>query len=644
MSSRRTSVYLFGALIGLCAAGIAAVVCHPHARAGLVGQALWRAELVTYDFRMAYSPPLPESPDITLVTLDEVSFSQPKLAVWPWPRRYHAWVLDRLKRAGAKVIALDMILEGAGGPPAVPGAGPDATGIPPPSVDDLKLTKAIRNAGNVVLAVEVATEGVAGKESAAQLTVAHYPYPDFEDAALALACVDLHKDLDEVVRQFQTKVTHQSEVIPTVALQLAGLYRGQDPATLGEKMLTLGRGGHPALGAQSFLVNYRASVGVGFKRIPYYQVLEGSFDPDAVRGKIVLVGGTALALQDIHGTPVSMRGLAGAGGQAALMPGVEILAHATDTVLRAAPMKPVSMAASAAATILCALAMALLLSWLRPLKAFALGWLPLVAGSTFVTFELFWNQRLWVPLVPILLGITLAYAGGTVYLELTVEREQARIRRAWAKRVSPEVLSVILNNPGLAKVTGRQLVGTVFFSDLQGFTTFCHSSPPEVVVEQINRYLELATRTIRKHGGTIHKFIGDGVMAVFGDPVPHSDHAARAVAASVELQKGMAELRRNQLPSEWPMIMRIGLHTGELIAGDIGSEDMLEYTVMGDTVSTASRLEGMNKEFGTGLLLSQATAEQLGDAFGLEALGNVQVRGRSESLEVYTVREVPKNG
>jgi adenylate cyclase len=198
-------------------------------------------------------------------------------------------------------------------------------------------------------------------------------------------------------------------------------------------------------------------------------------------------------------------------------------------------------------------------------------------------------------------------------------------------------MKVILANPDLTKVEGQRVVGTVFFSDLRGFTTHCSTCDPEQVVSDINEYLTLATKVIRAHGGTVHKFIGDGVMAVFGDPVPQPDHADRAVAASLEIQREMQRLRGGRSEAEWEMFVRIGLHSGELVAGDIGSEDMLEYTVMGETVSVAARLEGLNKELGTEILLSADTAEMLDDRFELRALGEVEVRGRPEPLEVLTV-------
>jgi adenylate cyclase len=637
MSAR---LHLTAIAIGLGCGLIAALLCHPSARIGLLGQALWRAEWISYDYRLSYGPNPGASPDIVLVTIDQESFAQPQMTVWPWPRRFHAWTVARLKKAGARYIGLDMVLEGSSAQPGTVAKAPAAgapVGPPPPGPDDLKLAQTLKRDGNVLLAMEVAREKTTGAQS--EMVIASFPHPDLEDAALGVACVNLPRDLDGIIRRYWASYTHQGEVIPTLAFYLASLYRNEDLAALTRRIMARGRSDYPLLGGQSFFIHYRAPIGVGFTRIPYYRVMTGDFDPALVRGKIVLVGATASLLQDLHGTPMALRGLGGAGGSAALMPGVEILASATDTVLRGNPIRPLAPLQTILLTLLVSLIVALLLFWLRPVRALFMVWLPLTILLVVATFEVFWLRDLWVPLVPLLLGATLTYGLGTVYLELTVEREQARLRRAWGKRVSPEVLSVILSDSRLAQVAGRRVTGTVFFSDLQGFTTFCHDCPPETVVTQINAYLQLATQVIRRHGGTLHKFIGDGVMAVFGDPVPQEDHARRAVAASLELQREMARLRDQQPADAWPMLMRIGLHSGELIAGDIGSEDLLEYTVMGDTVSTASRLESLNKDYGTWIMLSGATAAQVADHFRLVPLGEVQVRGRSEALEIYTVTE-----
>jgi adenylate cyclase len=238
--------------------------------------------------------------------------------------------------------------------------------------------------------------------------------------------------------------------------------------------------------------------------------------------------------------------------------------------------------------------------------------------------------------------MALSYSASTVYMYLVEERQRLHLRRAWRQRVSSEVLSVILSNPGLTQVMGKRIDATCLFSDLRGFTDMCHALEPEQVVQRLNEYLTEMTRIIQTHGGVIHKFIGDGIMAVFGDPVAHTDHAARAVRAAIEMQREMAKLReRAEAEGSQPLHMRIGIHTGPLVAGDIGSQQFLEYTVIGATVSIASRLEGLNKELGTDLLIGKATREGLGNEFAVTPLGFAEVRGVPEPVEVFSVAPGP---
>lgn len=635
----RRLLFLIAAVLGLVSGAFSAWLCHPLTRAGLLSQGLWRAELISYDYRLSHSLATERSPNVVLVTIDDESLSQEALQVWPWPRSFHAKVLQELRRARPRLIGYDVIFAGVSGQSR---KGNDLDGpltLPEASPEDRQLTSAIKQAGNVILAMEVARSAVAGKEGAAELEVGNFPFEDFEDAACGLASVNLPRDLDGVIRRIGVSVTFQDERFLSLPIALAARYLGTAPGPLGARVLREGYATHPALGGNSVLLPYRAPVGAGFIRIPIHRVLSGDYDRSQVRGKIVLIGSTASSLQDLHATPMALRGEGGAGGKAALMPGVEVLANATDAFLERRYVLPLRPIWSALLTVLVSLLMSLLLVHLHPAKALLLGWIPLLILSLVFTFELFWTRHLWVPLVPLLMGITLSYGAGTVYLELTAERAQRRLRQAWARRVSPEVLSVILNNPGLTRVKGRRLVGTVVFTDLQGFTTFCQSHPPELVVDRVNEYFSVAAEVTRKYGGTILKFIGDGVMTVFGDPVEQPDHAERAVRASIEFVERMRDLNRSAGPDDWVMHVRIGIHTGELVAGDVGPEHLLEYTVMGDTVSTASRLEGINKDFGTQILLSAETARQLGDALPLLALGEVEVRGRSGPMQVYTVKE-----
>ncbi|MGI5817293.1 MAG: CHASE2 domain-containing protein [Armatimonadota bacterium] len=640
---RQHGLRVIGIAIGLGAGLFAAWLCDPSTPAGLLSQVLYRAELSLYDYRLAWAPgdhgqsgPVP-SRDITLVTIDEESFSQPELSMWPWPRRFHARVLRRLGDAGARVIGMDIILAGVSGDPECPPGEDPFLWTPPLSPDDEALVAGLRAAGNVVLALEVVHEAVAGTGAAGELIVANFPLPEFEEASLALGAVSLPADLDGTVRRYLTSVTHQDAVWPSMAVCLAALRAGVGPAELAARILVAARSDHPALPLEDFLINYRAPVGQGFVRIPYYRVLSGEFDHALVADRIVLLGATARSLQDLHATPVSLRGIPGTSQKVAAMPGVEVIAAATDTILRSAWIVPAPVWMAILLTAVLSMLMGALVCWLRPLRGLLLGWLPLVALALILTFEAMWTRRMWLPLVPLLLGVTLTFVLDTVYLELTSWHAERRLRRAWSMRVAPEVLRVILADPELARVAGRRVIGTVFFSDLQEFTTFCSTSAPEEVVNQVNRYLSVVTEVILAHGGTVHKFIGDGVMAVFGDPVPHDDHATRAVAASLEIQERIAHLRAAAAPDEWPIIVRIGLHTGELVAGDVGSERMLEYTVMGETVSVASRLESANKELGTSILMSDVTAKLIAPDYAPRSLGRIPVRGLAEPIDVFSV-------
>jgi len=319
------------------------------------------------------------------------------------------------------------------------------------------------------------------------------------------------------------------------------------------------------------------------------------------------------------------------------MPGVEVQANALATILRGRYVRPVSIPLVWLITLLLALLAAEATILLRPLRATPLVVFLLVATAVAAT-ALMWMSDLWLPLVPITLGCFLAYVEATVYMYLVEERARLRLRKAWEQRVSAEVLKVILNNPEMSRVAGRRLAATLMFTDLRGFTTMCHTSPPEEVVQRLNEYLTAMTRIIRKHGGTIHKFIGDGIMAVFGDPVAHPDHAERAVRASVEMQECMQALAKEAMRQGLaPLRMGVGIHTGELVAGDIGSEQLLEYAVIGDTVSTASRIEGLNKDHQTGILFSGQTRRALPGDLSVRYVATQAVRGRDEPLELYTV-------
>ncbi len=644
MQKRRGS-YISAVTIGLAAATLALLLTWPGFNLGLLGQALWRLELFSYDFRSTYHAPQTPSDHIVIVTIDEGSIAT--LGRWPWPRSYHARVIENLSHAGAKLIGVDLVLS------TVSSTDADLEGAreqpldwePEPSAGDLALAEAMAAAGNVVLALSMATSHARHGEMAAEVSQAEFPYWRFEEAAYALAVVNMPKDLDGPVRRCWLARTYQDEQWFTMPLVLAAEFQGVEPAAQAKEVARAARTSSPYLHGDSFAIAYRGRPGGGFTRIPYWQVLRSNFAPEQVAGKIVLIGATDPALQDMYDTPLSLGLESSASNESGRqMPGVEVMASAMDTILEERYIKPAPPILPMLLTCLLAVAVALFEIKLRPLWSLGLVWLPAMVIPLLAALALLEYSNLWLLLIIAFLGVTLSYGGTTVYMELTTERQRRRLHRSWAQRVSPEVLRVILDNPALTEVPGENVVATVLFTDLQGFTTFCHEYPPERVVETLNEYLSDITLVIRRQGGTVHKFIGDGVMATFGAPVPQPDHARRAVQAACEIQEEIERLTAKLGSDRWSTIVRVGVHTGELVAGDIGSEELLEYTVIGDTVSTASRLEELNKQFGTRVMISQATAQAAGPGFELESLGAVEIRGRSEPLEVFAVKGLTENG
>ncbi len=643
MHSRRSS-YIAAVAIGLAAAVVALVLTWPGFNLGLLGQALWRLELATYDVRLAYSVPNTPADDIVIVTIDEGSIAE--LGTWPWPRSYHARVIENLAEADAKLIGVDMILSTLSSADAQLEAAADQPldWEPEPSADDLALAEAIAKAGNVVLAIAIAESHAQHGEMAAEIAQADFPHWRFEEVAYGLGVVNMPKDLDGWVRRCWLTRSYQDERLSTMPLLLAAEFKGIDHTTQATEVARAARVDSAYLHGDSFAIAYRGRPGIGFTRMPYWQALRGQFDAAQVAGKIVLIGATDPALQDLYDTPLSL-GLepSGSNETGRQMPGVEVMASAMDTILTGRYIRPASPALPIFLTFLLAVAVAVFEIRLRPLWSLAFVWLPAMVFPLLLALALLDLSDLWMLLMPTFLGVTFSYAATTVYLELTTERQRRRLHRSWSQRVSPEILRVILDNPSVAHVEGQNVVATVMFTDFQGFTTFCHEQPPEHVVETLNQYLTHITQVIRRHGGTVHKFIGDGVMATFGVPVLQPDHARRAVQAACQIQQEMDSITANLQLGRWPPVTRVGIHTGELVAGDVGSPELLEYTVIGDTVSTASRLEGLNKEFGTRIMISKATAQAAGPGFNLAPLGEVEVRGRAEPVEILAVKGLRKN-
>jgi adenylate cyclase len=224
----------------------------------------------------------------------------------------------------------------------------------------------------------------------------------------------------------------------------------------------------------------------------------------------------------------------------------------------------------------------------------------------------------------------------TAFKFILYDKQKNYIRKAFMQYLSPEVVRDVIANPGLLKLGGERREITAFFSDVAGFTTISEKLTPEEVVLLLNKYLTAMTDIILSHGGTVDKYEGDAIVAFFGAPFPHPDHAARCCAAAVDMQNALIKLREQWIKEGFPpVVMRIGINTGPAIIGNMGSQQRMDYTMMGDTVNSASRFEGANKAYGTYTMISEFTYQQVKDDFLVRKLDLLRVVGKSAPIAVY---------
>jgi len=319
-----------------------------------------------------------------------------------------------------------------------------------------------------------------------------------------------------------------------------------------------------------------------------------------------------------------------------LTPGVETQATMIANMIAGESRREAPRAYGIALVLLAAFAAGLVMRPWHPWKSGALV-IALAAGVAGACYALFRWQSLWVPGGAAIATLALAYVseGSRSYVG-----EQARrlaLRRAFASYVSPTLVDEILADPSKLKLGGDRLDITIVFTDLAGFTGVSEKLPAEQVAALLNRHLGEMTDIVIAHGGTVDKFIGDAVMALWGAPLPDPQQSQRALEAAVEMQAATARFAAELAAGGGPPLrMRVGLHRGECIVGNLGGNARFEYTAIGDAVNLASRLEGVNNVYGTGILLSDAVAKAPGVTMPMRPVDRVRVKGRSQAVPLYT--------
>jgi adenylate cyclase len=660
---------LAGVAIGL---GSAALVL-------LIGWTGWLdvVELKTYDwrmrtladFRVSRGQPLVH-PDIVLVEITDAAIRDlsPVVGRWPWPRKVQGMLIDYISRGNPKAIAVDLTFLEPEPESTYKLAGESITS----TESDAALADAARAAGNVIMLADAVDAGLDNAEQVAQrrwsappyrLSAAieerpliTLPYPALAEASAALAQNFLTIDGDGPARRVPPFVRRGERYMPFLGVAAAlwgGGVRPEEVVLEGDAIrirdrhiplipVTVRDVKDPSKTHRqlTMLINYRAPTIVNNKRpYPSYDAstvlkswgqVSGGEPPDLAAdvfaGKIVFVGLNVSGLLDVFQTPL------GRGS----MPGIQLHASVADSILSNRFLARSPRWLSATVVVAGAIAVGLMAA------TWAFWWaagmtLLLVIAWTGVSLWTF-DRGVWIAMAQPLTAGAAALFAGTAYRYFVEDAEKRKVSGLFGRYVSRDVYKQLMANPDLAALGGARREMTVLFSDLRGFTTITEKGEPEALVQQLNEYFTRMVDIVFRNGGTIDKFVGDMVMALFGAPVDDVDHADAAVTAAVEMVRELGELNRH-----WAAIGRVqldigvGINSGDMIAGNIGSSAIMSYTVIGDNVNLGSRLESLNKEYRTRIIISEATRSRLTRSFELRPLGGVVVKGKTKPVEILEV-------
>jgi adenylate cyclase len=516
------------------------------------------------------------APDVVVVGIDEATLARHE---WPFSRALHARVIRTLLAANARAVAYDVQFSSASDRPS-----------------DEVLLRSLDDSRAVLGTAEIFRNGTPAVLGVRRL----------QRQGTRIGSVLMPVDDDGVWRRLDARV----QGLPALAVLAAH----GDPNT----------GEHP--------IDFAGPPGT-IREISFLDVLDGRFDPTAVHRRIVVVGATAIDLHDAHATPTGD----------ALMAGPEIHANAIQTVLDGYPLRDASTFVAILLVLAAGLFAPLATLVGSPTRALAqalgaglVGTLALLGGA-----QLAFDAGTIVPVAAPLLALALGTVGAVALTYVFEVRARQRLRTTFERFVPPNVAAELLPEGDAApRLESRRLEATVLFCDLRGFTTLSERLEAEQVIAVLNRYLEAVSVAVFAHGGTVVSYQGDGVMAVFGAPLPQQDHATRALAAAREilddaLPRFNAWLMEERL-ADAPLDAGIGLNTGQVMSGLVGSERRVEYAAVGDATNVAARLQGLGRDAEGRLFVSDTTHKRLGAAAeGLRRHGAVELKGRSAPVTVW---------
>ncbi|MFA3782963.1 CHASE2 domain-containing protein [Melioribacteraceae bacterium 4301-Me] len=617
-----------------------------------------------------------DSPKVIIVQISDESFEQilPPDNKWPWPRNLFSKLVDNLTAAGAKAIGIDVIM---------------SSGDRISAFNDSLLMCSIRKSGKVVVAGKINVEDESLKlaslknqmknRTAKQRSLNLQMTQDFSnvkfnfhniffDADKFVGLVQIPSDDDAIKRRYTPFINFGlndslSQKIPSFSFALLNKYFGKNSSYTakdsGDYFVYLGRK-IPKYDSESFLINYYGGA-QSFQYYNFFEVIDDStikvkdevdyntelnqwdtyLQEGIFKNKIVLVGSTMPEDKDIFPTSLSINDKEGSN----LLWGVAIHATVIENILNNNFLYKQSQTSEVAAAVLLTLLVFCFSSLTKKLKI-KLGMLLELVSIIFIILIIysiyllsvyfFVNKNYVINVVTPTVAVLLGYFTSTVNNFIKERQKNMLIKNMFSQYVNKSVVNELIAHPERLKLGGERKTLTILFCDMVGFTTISEKKEPEELVALMNVFLNEMSEIIISNDGTVDKFLGDAIMAFWGAPVQVNDHAYKACKTALLMQQKLDGFKL--LKSSIPEIqIRIGINTGEVIIGNIGGAKRFDYTVMGDNVNLASRLESANKEYGTSIMISENTYELVKDKIAVRELDLVKVKGRKSPTKIYEI-------
>ena len=607
-----------------------------------------------------------DSTKIVIVELNDETYKQIPYK-WPWPRFIFAKLVDHLTEAGAKVIAIDVEFVKEDENPK----------------NDALFREAIRKSGKVILAGKIDVEkerklyqsmtgdfGEAkGKERSIvtenQAAEKYNFYNIFCDEDTLVSIVNIPKDMDDISRQYTpyvyTRLSNPPRTIPTFAMAVVNKYLGVPENSIPEMkdgFFTGSKFKIPAFNKTDFMVNFYG-LGSTFLHYNFYEIIDDKDiklkdeidygedlntwdDPDyrkIFKDKIVLIGSTSVEDKDFLSSPFSKGGRSGDN----TIFGIEYHANAVQNILSNGYLYTLNVYWELLFFYVLAFIVFTFSSAVKKIKLKskliievlnAAAVLLLVFGLIELSIYIFAHYAYIISIVGSSAVVILTYFGNTAYHFYTERKQNVLIKGMFSHYVSGSVVDQLLADPSKLKLGGEKKNLTILFADIAGFTTFSETKTPEDLVKFINMFLNEMTGIILKNQGTLDKYLGDAIMAFWGAPLEIENHAELACKTASQMQEKIIELNQ-VMEHNFNLRFRMGVNSGDVVVGNIGGENRFDYTVIGDAVNLASRLEGVNKEFGTNIIIGEETSKLVEEKFFIRELDEVKVKGKKLPTRVF---------